>query len=105
MVDGEVLSLDLQTIEVLPGAGRHGMRSAWLAVRSALLWAVSGIHFIGGVVLISLRNVVSRRKIDPFVWVFKRNVVRLAGARVSVKFAPDLTASDVFFCRQPHQPF
>ncbi len=64
------------------------MRSAWLAVRSALLWAVSGIHFVVGVVLMILCGMfVDPRRIDPFVRGFNRNVVRLAGARLTVKFA------------------
>ncbi len=66
------------------------MKSVWLAIRSAVLWAVSWIHFfIGVVVLIPCGMILGPRKIDPVVRFFSRSVVRLAGVRLAAKFAPD----------------
>jgi 1-acyl-sn-glycerol-3-phosphate acyltransferase len=65
------------------------MKSAWLAVRSAFLWAVSWIHFfIGVAVLIPCGMIAGPRKIDFIVRIFNHNVVWLAGARLTAKLAP-----------------
>jgi 1-acyl-sn-glycerol-3-phosphate acyltransferase len=65
------------------------MRNAWLGIRSALLWAVSMIHFILAVsVLILLSIFLHPRTIDPLVRLFCRNVLRLAGARFQVTRSP-----------------
>ncbi len=79
------------------------MRSAWLAVRSALLWAVSGVHFFVGVVLlIPCGMIAGPRRIDFFVRIFNRNVVRLAGARLKVKFASGFDPKRVCFFAVNH---
>jgi 1-acyl-sn-glycerol-3-phosphate acyltransferase len=79
------------------------MKSAWLAVRSAFLWAVSGIHFFVGVVLmIPCGMVVDPRRIDSSVRLFNRNVVRLAGARLTVKFAPSFDPKRTCFFAVNH---
>ena len=64
------------------------MKSIWWAIRSALLWAISGIHFSIGVGLMILCGMfVDPRKIDPLVRFFNRNVVRLAGAHLAAEFS------------------
>jgi 1-acyl-sn-glycerol-3-phosphate acyltransferase len=65
------------------------MKNAWLAVRSAVLWLVSGIHFLFAVCLLLLLSIfVDQRKIDPLTRVFARNMVRLAGPRFTILRAP-----------------
>ena len=75
------------------------MRKAYLSVRSAILWAVSGIHFaLVGIVLIALGAVVDPRKNDWPQRLFFRNILRLAGARFDVRRAPgfDATRTSIF---------
>jgi 1-acyl-sn-glycerol-3-phosphate acyltransferase len=65
------------------------MKNAWLAVRSAILLFVSGLYFaiiVPSLVLITF--VVSPRKFDAAVKFFCRNLIRLAGARITVKQSP-----------------
>src|SRR5271168_489336 len=70
-------------------AGRDRMKQAYLTVRSAILWAVSGIHFaVVGTILVALGAVVDPRKNDWPQRVFFRNILRLAGARFEVRRAP-----------------
>lgn len=79
------------------------MRSAWLAVRSAMLWAVSWIHFIiGVVVLIPCGMLMDPRKIDGIVRLFTRNVMRFAGARFSANFAPGFDRNRTCFFAANH---
>ncbi len=79
------------------------MRDAWLFVRSALLWTISGIHFVIGVILLILIvMIVGPRKIDPLVRFFNRNVVWLAGARLTVKFAPGFDPKRTCFFAANH---
>jgi 1-acyl-sn-glycerol-3-phosphate acyltransferase len=64
------------------------MRKAYLTVRSAILWAISGIHFaVVGTILIALGAVVDPRKNDWPQRLFFRNILRLAGARFEVRRA------------------
>src|SRR5271155_3930160 len=85
-----------------PGrAGRDRMRKACLTVRSAILWAVSGIHFaVVGIILIALGAVVDPRKNDWPQRLFFRNILRLAGTRLEVRRAPgfDPTRTSIFIC-------
>jgi 1-acyl-sn-glycerol-3-phosphate acyltransferase len=77
------------------------MRRAYLSVRSALLWAVSGIHFaVVGTFLILLGGVVDPRKNDWPQRLFFRNIMRLAGARLEVRRAAGFDASrtSIFIC-------
>ena len=77
------------------------MRHAYLAVRSAILWAISGIHFaLVGIILIALGAVVDPRKNDWPQRLFFRNILRLAGARLAVRRAPgfDATRTSIFIC-------
>ena len=77
------------------------MKHACLAVRSALLWAISGIHFaLVGTILIVIGAVIDPRKNDWPQRVFFRNVLRLAGARFLVRRAPgfDAARTSIFIC-------
>ena len=48
------------------------MRKAWLAVRSAVLWLISGIHFLFAVLFIVLISIFfGQRRIDPVVRVVR----------------------------------
>ena len=65
------------------------MRKAWLALRSILLWTISGIHFaVVCLFLIVLAALVDPRKNDWPQRLFFRNILRLAGARLEVHRAP-----------------
>jgi 1-acyl-sn-glycerol-3-phosphate acyltransferase len=77
------------------------MRTAYLAVRSLLLWTISGIHF--GVVctfLVLLAIFVDPRKNDWPQRAFFRNILRLAGVKFEVKLSPgfDPTRTTIFIC-------
>jgi 1-acyl-sn-glycerol-3-phosphate acyltransferase len=77
------------------------MRKAWLTVRSAILWTVSGIHFVVvGPTLILLGLFVDPRKNDWPQRAFLRNIVRLAGAKLEVRRSPgfDPTRTCMFMC-------
>src|SRR5580704_17829567 len=82
-------------------AGRDRMKQAYRNARSALLWAVSGLHFaVVGTILILLGAVVDPRKNDWPQRAFFRNILRLAGARFEVRRAPgfDATRTSIFIC-------
>jgi 1-acyl-sn-glycerol-3-phosphate acyltransferase len=77
------------------------MRDAYLAVRSAVLWAVSGIHFaIVGVLLLLLGIFIDPRKNDWPQRLFFRNILRLAGATLEVVRSPgfDPVRTSIFIC-------
>lgn len=77
------------------------MKNAWLAVRSALLWAGSGIHFaICSIVLLLFGLCVDRRKFDWVYRAFFRNILRLAGVRFEVRKSPgfDPKRTCIFIC-------
>ncbi len=77
------------------------MRNAWLVVRSALLWAVSGLHFaIGGTVLLVFGLCVDRRKFDWVNRAFFRNILRLAGVKFEVRKSAgfDSKRTTIFIC-------
>jgi len=77
------------------------MKKAYLTVRSAILWAISGIHFaVVGIILIALGAVVDPRKNDWPQRLFFRNILRLAGTRLEVRRAPgfDPTRTSIFIC-------
>jgi 1-acyl-sn-glycerol-3-phosphate acyltransferase len=77
------------------------MRDAYLAVRSAVLWAVSGIHFaIVGVLLLLLGIFIDPRKNDWPQRLFFRNILRLAGTNFVVKRSPgfDPLRTSIFIC-------
>jgi 1-acyl-sn-glycerol-3-phosphate acyltransferase len=65
------------------------MRKAYLAVRSAVLWSMSGIHFaLVCVFLTSLAVFIDPRKNDWPQRTFFRNILRLAGVKFEVKRSP-----------------
>jgi 1-acyl-sn-glycerol-3-phosphate acyltransferase len=77
------------------------MKGARLAVRSALLWAVSGIHFaVIGTLLVMLGMLVDPRENDWPQRAFFRNILRLAGVKFEVKRAPgfDAQRTSMFIC-------
>jgi 1-acyl-sn-glycerol-3-phosphate acyltransferase len=77
------------------------MRRIYLAVRSALLWAISGIHFaIVCTFLVALGIFVDPRKNDWPQRVFFRNILRFAGVKFEVRHAPgfDPNRTSIFVC-------
>ena len=77
------------------------MKTAWLMVRSALLWAISGIHFaVVCTFLVVLGIFVDPRKNDWPQRAFFRNILRLAGVRFEVQRAPgfDPKRTSIFVC-------
>jgi 1-acyl-sn-glycerol-3-phosphate acyltransferase len=77
------------------------MRKSYLAVRSAILWAISGIHFaVVCTFLIFLAIFIDPRKNDLPQRIFFRNILRLAGARFEVRRSPgfDPNRTSLFIC-------
>ena len=77
------------------------MRKAYLTIRSAILWAISGIHFaVVCIFLIVLAIFVDPRKNDWPQRFFFRNIMRLAGSRLEVRRAPgfDPARTSLFIC-------
>jgi 1-acyl-sn-glycerol-3-phosphate acyltransferase len=77
------------------------MRKAWLVVRSTVLWAVSGIHFlIVGTILVFFGLCVDRRKFDWINRAFFRNILRFAGVKFEVRRSPgfDPKRTSIFIC-------
>jgi len=77
------------------------MRKLYLIVRSAILWAVSGIHFaVVCTLLIFLAIFVDPRKNDLPQRIFFRNILRLAGAQFEVRRSPgfDPNRTSLFVC-------
>lgn len=77
------------------------MKSLWLRIRAAILWAVSGVHFfVVCTLLVLLGMVVDPRKNDWPQRVFFRNILRLAGARFEVHRAGgfDSKRASLFVC-------
>ncbi len=62
------------------------MKNAWLAIRSAILYFLSGLYFtllVPSLVLVTV--LINPRKFDGAVKFFCRNLIRLAGARMTVQ--------------------
>lgn len=77
------------------------MKSLWLRIRAAILWAVSGVHFfVVCTLLVLLGMVVDPRKNDWPQRVFFRNILRLAGTRFEVHRARgfDSKRASLFVC-------
>jgi 1-acyl-sn-glycerol-3-phosphate acyltransferase len=77
------------------------MRKAWLTIRSAVLWAIAGIHFfVVGLAIICTGLVLDRRKYDWINRGFFRNVVRLTAVKLEVRCSPgfDPTRTSIFIC-------
>ena len=77
------------------------MRKAYLTIRSAILWAISGMHFaVVCTFLIVLAIFVDPRRNDLPQRLFFRNIMRLAGARLEIHRAPgfDAAKTSLFIC-------
>lgn len=77
------------------------MKRAYLVVRSALLWAASGIHFaVVCTFLVFLGIFIDPRKNDWPQRVFFRNILRVAGVKFEVRRAPgfDARRTSIFIC-------
>jgi 1-acyl-sn-glycerol-3-phosphate acyltransferase len=77
------------------------MKKAWLAARSAFLWAVSGIHFAAVCSFLVLLGIfVDPRRNDRPQRVFFRNILRVAGVGFEVRRAPSFDPARVslFVC-------
>ena len=77
------------------------MKNPWWALRSAFLWAISGVHFaLVGTALVLLGLLIDPRNNDRPQRVFFRNILRLAGVRFEVKRAVGFDASriSIFIC-------
>jgi len=77
------------------------MKRAWLTVRSAFLWAISGLHFaVVGSILVVCGLIVDPSKNDPPQRLFFRNILRLAGVKFEVRRAPgfDPARTSIFIC-------
>jgi 1-acyl-sn-glycerol-3-phosphate acyltransferase len=77
------------------------MRKAWLSVRSAVLWAIAGLHFfLGGLVVVCLGLCVNRRKHDWINRGFFRNIMRLTAVKFEVIRSPgfDPARTSIFIC-------
>jgi 1-acyl-sn-glycerol-3-phosphate acyltransferase len=77
------------------------MRRAYLTVRSAILWAISGIHFaVVCTFLLFLAIFIDPRKNDLPQRLFFRNILRLAGARLEIQRSPgfDPKRTSLFIC-------
>jgi 1-acyl-sn-glycerol-3-phosphate acyltransferase len=65
------------------------MRRVWLAVRSVICWASSGLFFLFAVMLLMVLAVFfDPRKFDWLQRAFCRNILRLSGAQLRVQRAP-----------------
>ncbi len=77
------------------------MRNLYLAVRSAILWAASGIHFfVICTFLVFLAIFVDPRKNDWPQRAFFRNILRVAGVKFEVRRSPnfDPNRTSIFIC-------
>ncbi len=77
------------------------MRKVYLAVRSAVLWVISGIHFaVVCTLLVVLGIFIDPRKNDWPQRVFFRNILRLAGVKFEVRRAPGFNPNRtcIFVC-------
>src|SRR5271170_4125226 len=77
------------------------MKNLYLVVRSAILWAASGIHFfVVCTFLVFLAIFVDPRKNDWPQRAFFRNILRIAGAKFEVQRSPnfDATRTSIFIC-------
>lgn len=77
------------------------MKSAWLAVRSAILWAISGVHFaVVCTFLVVMGVFVDPRKNDWPQRVFFRNILRFAAVGFEVRKSPgfDPKRTSIFIC-------
>ncbi|HKV27522.1 MAG TPA: lysophospholipid acyltransferase family protein [Candidatus Acidoferrales bacterium] len=77
------------------------MKSFYLKLRSAILWAVSGVHFfVLGSLLVAIGMLIDPRKNDRPQRIFFRNILRLAGVNFEVRRSPDFdpVRTSLFVC-------
>jgi 1-acyl-sn-glycerol-3-phosphate acyltransferase len=77
------------------------MRKAWLTIRSAVLWAIAGIHFfVAGLVIVLAGLTLDRRKHDWINRGFFRNIIRLTAVKFEVLRSPGFDAgrTSIFIC-------
>ncbi|MFZ0970365.1 MAG: hypothetical protein WAN13_18990, partial [Candidatus Acidiferrales bacterium] len=77
------------------------MKNAYLAVRSAILWLASGLHFfVICTFLVFLAIFIDPRKNDWPQRAFFRNILRIAGVKFNVQRDPhfDPTRTSIFIC-------
>jgi 1-acyl-sn-glycerol-3-phosphate acyltransferase len=77
------------------------MKRAWLSVRSAVLWVLSGLHFfVVCTFLVLLAIFVDPRKNDWPQRFFFRNILRIAGVKFEVRRAAgfDPQKTSIFIC-------
>lgn len=77
------------------------MKNAWRAFRSIIRWIASGIHFaVVGTFLIALAIFIDPRRNDWPQRLFFRNILRIVGARLEVRRAPDFDPARtyIFIC-------
>src|SRR5258707_2662796 len=83
--------------------GCFHMKKAWLAVRSTLLWILSGLHFfIVAPSLVFLGIFLDTRKHDWLQRTFCRRIAFLSGARVEVLRSAGFDASRTSFFMSNH---
>jgi len=77
------------------------MKNAYLAVRSAILWAASIVHFfVICTILVLLAIFIDPRKNDWPQRAFFRNILRVAGVKFEVRCSPnfDPKRTSIFIC-------
>src|ERR1700747_795732 len=83
--------------------GRLHMKKAWLAIRSAILWVFSILHFfIVAPTLVLLGIFLDARKHDWLQRTFCRRIASLSGARVEVVRSPGFDSSRTCFFMSNH---
>jgi 1-acyl-sn-glycerol-3-phosphate acyltransferase len=76
---------------------------AGASLRSVFHWTVSALHFFpGALVFTALNELAPPRAWDPFFREFTRNIVRLSGARLSVRRSPGFDPSRTCFLVSNH---
>ena len=106
MVDGEVVATEMPRARYRPrGGGRLYMTRALLAVRAAILWAFSLLHFfIAAPTLVFLGIFLDPRKHDWLQRGFSRRIVFLSAARLEVQRSPGFDpAAHLFLHGQSRQ--
>jgi len=79
------------------------MRNVALAIRSVFFWTLSFAHFIPGALVITLLGLfLPPQRLQPFLLLFCRNVVRCTGARFSARRSPGFAPDGVCFYAANH---
>jgi 1-acyl-sn-glycerol-3-phosphate acyltransferase len=93
--------LDFARFETLSTLAPQRMKNLYIAFRSILIWTISVLHFFPVCTALVLMGIfIDPRKNDrPQRWLF-RNVLRLAGVKFNVQYAPgfDRERTSFFVC-------